>query len=79
MKAYRQYSKDNNPLAKALEDCQALAGKRYDPKLLDALSLLVMGMQQGMTLQAYRPKISTGMWLANSTKANRNKIVSPES
>ena len=78
MKAYRQYSKDNNPLAKALEDCQALAGKRYDPKLLDALSLLVMGMQQGMTLQAYRPKIATGMWLVNSTKANRSKTLSPE-
>ena len=78
MKAYRQYSKDNNPLARALEDCQALAGRRYDPKLLDALSLLVMGMQQGMTLQAYRPKIATGMWLVNSNKVSRNKTVSPE-
>ncbi len=66
MKAYRQYSADKNPLAQALADCQALAGKRYDPKLLDALSLLVMGMQQGMTLQAYQPKIATGMWLVNS-------------
>ncbi|MEL6928021.1 MAG: DICT sensory domain-containing protein [Cyanobacteria bacterium J06600_6] len=80
LKAYKQYSKDNdNPLAKALADCQALAGKRYDPKLLDALSLLVMGMQQGMTLQAYQPKIATGMWLANSEKVNRSKTVAPES
>ena len=71
MKAYKQYSADRNPLAKTLADCQALAGKRYDPKLLDALSLLVMGMQQGMTLQAYQPKIATGMWLVNSNDASK--------
>lgn len=71
MKAYKQYSSDKNPITKALDDCQALAGKRYDPKLLDALSLLVMGMQQGMTLQAYRPKIATGMWLVNSSDVNK--------
>lgn len=67
MKAYRQYSVDKNPVTQALADCQALAGKRYDPKLLDALSLLVMGMQQGMTLETYQPKIATGMWLVNSS------------
>ncbi|MEL6911111.1 MAG: DICT sensory domain-containing protein [Cyanobacteria bacterium J06629_2] len=70
MKAYKQYS-DKNPSAQALEDCQALAGKRYDPKLLDALSLLVMGMQQGMTLQAYQPKIATGMWLVDTGKTKQ--------
>ena len=73
MKAYKQYSTDKNPSAQALKDCQALAGKRYDPKLLDALSLLVMGMQQGMTLQGYRPKIATGMWLVDSDSVNQNK------
>ena len=71
MKAYKQYSADKNPLTHALADCEALAGKRYDPKLLDALSLLVMGMQQGMTLQAYRPKIATGMWLVNSSDVSK--------
>lgn len=75
-KAYRQYSADKNPMTKALEDCQGLAGKRYDPKLLDALSLLVMGMQQGMTLQAYQPKIATGMWLVDSSSTSKNKTVS---
>ena len=75
MKAYKQYSADKNPVAQALADCEALAGKRYDPKLLDALSLLVMGMQQGMTLQAYRPKIATGMWLVNSSDINQNQTV----
>jgi DICT domain-containing protein len=73
MKAYKQYSTDKNPTVQALTDCQALAGKRYDPKLLDALSLLVMGMQQGMSLQAYRPKIATGMWLVDSDSVNQNK------
>ncbi len=71
MKAYKQYSSDKNPITQALDDCEALAGKRYDPKLLDALSLLVMGMQQGMTLQAYQPKIATGMWLVNSSDVNK--------
>ena len=73
MKAYKQYSVDKNPATQALADCQALAGKRYDPKLLDALSLLVMGMQQGMTLQGYQPKIATGMWLVDSTNVVKNK------
>lgn len=71
MKAYKQYSADKNHITEALGDCQALAGKRYDPKLLDALSLLVMCMQQGMTLQAYQPKIATGMWLVNSSNVGR--------
>jgi DICT domain-containing protein len=76
MKAYKQYSTDKNPPVQALTDCQALAGKRYDPKLLDALSLLVMGMQQGMSLQAYRPKIATGMWLVDSGRVNKKTTFS---
>ena len=74
-KAYRQYSSDKNPMTQALADCQSLSGKRYDPKLLDALSLLVMGMQQGMTLQAYHPKIATGMWLVDSGSSSKNKTI----
>ena len=76
MKAYKQYSSDKNPLTQALADCQTLASKRYDPKLLDALSLLVMGMQQGMTLQAYQPKIATGMWLVNSSNIDKKTRLS---
>ena len=56
---------DKDPYTQALADCQSLAGKRYDPKLVEALALLVMGMQQGMSLQAYQPKIAAGMWLIN--------------
>ena len=76
VKAYKQYSADKNPSTQALADCEALAGKRYDPKLLDALSLLVMGMQQGMTLNGYQPKIATGMWLVDSTNVIKNKTAS---
>ncbi len=76
MKAYKQYSADKNPLARALTDCESLGGKRYDPKLLDALALLVMGMQQGMTLQTYQPKIATGMWLVSANDIDQKKISS---
>lgn len=61
--AYKQYCVDKDPYTQALADCQSLAGKRYDPKLVEALALLVMGMQQGMSLQVYQPKIAAGMWL----------------
>ena len=65
-----QYSQatttDHNPLAQALSECQAAVGTIYDPKLVEALSLLVMGMQQGMSIQAYQPKIASGIWLMES-------------
>jgi DICT domain-containing protein len=50
-------------IAKALDQCQAAAGTTYDPKLVETLTLLAMGMQQGMNLQAYQPKIAAGIWL----------------
>lgn len=60
--AYRQDGREN-PLTQALADCQSEVGTAYDPKLVEALSLLVMGMQQGMNLQIVPPKIAAGMWL----------------
>ena len=59
---YRQEGVEN-PLTEALSQCQEKAGTIFDPKLVEALSLLTMGMQQGMTLERARPKISTGLWL----------------
>ncbi|MGV2831494.1 DICT sensory domain-containing protein [Myxosarcina sp. GI1(2024)] len=76
MKAYKRYAPDKDPYIQALSDCQALAGKRYDPKLVEALGLLVMGLQQGMSLQAYQPKISGGMWLIDSEKMPETQIQS---
>ena len=60
--AYEKHT-GNNPLAQALDDCQTESGQTFDPKLVEALSLLVMGMQQGMNIQAIQPKIATGIWL----------------
>ncbi|HEY9666164.1 MAG TPA: DICT sensory domain-containing protein [Coleofasciculaceae cyanobacterium] len=53
-------------LSKALTQCQEKAGEKFDPKLLEALALLVMGMQQGMSLQVNQPKIAAGMWLLDA-------------
>ncbi|NEP59417.1 MAG: metal-dependent phosphohydrolase [Symploca sp. SIO2G7] len=61
-------------LSQALAECQALSGKAFDPKLIDALGLMVMGMQQGMNLQAIQPKIASGMWLLDSYMDEELKI-----
>lgn len=66
-------------LSRALAECQVKAGEAFDPKLVEALALLVMGMQQGMSLQANQPKIAAGMWLLNSRfdeelKVNKLKV-----
>jgi len=61
--AYKDDESVENPLAQVLMECQARAGEAFDPKLVEALTLLVMGMQQGMSLQATEPKIAAGMWL----------------
>ena len=50
-------------LENALEQCKLEKDRRWDPKLLEALSLLVMGMQQGLNLPVELPKASTRMWL----------------
>lgn len=52
--------------AQALAVCQAEQGDRWDPKLVDALALLVSGMQQGLSLSISLPKIAAGMWLLDS-------------
>jgi HD-GYP domain-containing protein (c-di-GMP phosphodiesterase class II) len=49
--------------AQVLADCQAAAGERWDPKLVETLSLLVMGLQQGLSLSITFPKVTSGMWL----------------
>lgn len=59
-------SDQENPLLAALEDCQGGSNSFFDPKLVEALSLLVKGLEQGMTLTAYQPKIAAGMWLLDN-------------
>ncbi|MFB2917007.1 DICT sensory domain-containing protein [Aerosakkonema funiforme] len=50
-------------LSKALADCQAQAGERWEPKLVETLSLLVMSLQQGLNLPIAPPRVTSGMWL----------------
>ena len=64
--AYKDDSSVENPLIQALTECQAKASEAFDPKLVEALALLVMGMQQGMSLQSKQPKIAAGMWLLDA-------------
>jgi len=63
---YQNVQTGENPLTQALTECQQQAGVMFDPKLVEALTLLVMGMQQGMNIQASQPKIASGMWLLES-------------
>jgi DICT domain-containing protein len=58
-------SDENQWLATALETCQAEAGSRWDPKLVEMLSLMVNGLQQGMSLPTIPTKMTLGAGLLN--------------
>lgn len=53
-------------LAIALAQCHKEQSQRWDPKLVDTLTLLVSGLQQGLSLPVSLPKISAGLWLLDS-------------
>lgn len=57
-----------------LSECQAQAGERWEPKLVETLNLLVMSLQQGLSLPVMPPKVSTGMWLLDNTYSNETQI-----
>lgn len=55
------------------------SGDRWEPKLVNTLELLVMGLQQGLSLSVTSPKISAGMWLIDAptgidTHAEKNRV-----
>jgi DICT domain-containing protein len=50
----------------ALDECRQQQSNRFDPKLIDTLTLLVMGLQQGLDLPLMSPKVSTSVWLLDS-------------
>jgi DICT domain-containing protein len=64
---YRNAKRDThiaaNDATQALSDCQQQQGERWDPKLIETLTLVVMGMQQGLDLPVQLPKVTAGMWL----------------
>jgi len=53
-------------LTAALVDCRLQQGDRWDPKLVEALGLLVTALQQGLSLPIAMPKIASGLWLLDS-------------
>ncbi|MGJ3247506.1 MAG: DICT sensory domain-containing protein [Elainellaceae cyanobacterium] len=53
-------------LDEALEACSAQSGDRWDPKLVEALTLLVNGLKQGLNLSVSMPKIAAGLWMLDS-------------
>lgn len=57
----------------ALDDCRQQQSTRFDPKLVDTLALLVMGLQQGLDLPLTEAKVSAGMWLIDSRWDSQNK------
>jgi hypothetical protein len=63
----------------SLEQCQKQQSTRFDPKLVDTLALLVMGLQQGLDLPIMTPKVSSGLWLLDSrwdSQSNRSEQIS---
>ena len=53
-------------LTPLLQDFQAEQGERWNPQLVEVLSLLVMGLQQGMEIPVSAPNAMAGMWLLES-------------
>ncbi|GAB4228733.1 MAG: DICT sensory domain-containing protein [Elainellaceae cyanobacterium] len=53
-------------LSQAFVETQQQQGDRWDPKLVEALGLLVSAMQQGVSLPIALPKIAAGLWLLDS-------------
>ncbi|WP_341524891.1 DICT sensory domain-containing protein [Nostoc sp. UHCC 0302] len=57
----------------ALDECRQQQSTRFDPKLVDTLALLVMGLQQGLDLPLMTPKFSAGIWLLDSRWDSHSK------
>jgi DICT domain-containing protein len=53
-------------LENSLATCQQEAGDRWDPKLVEILTLLVSGLSQGMSLVIQSPKFTNGLWLLDA-------------
>jgi HD-GYP domain-containing protein (c-di-GMP phosphodiesterase class II) len=58
----------------ALDECKQQQSNRFDPKLVDTLTLLVMGLQQGLDLPIMTPKVSAGIWILDSQWDSHSKI-----
>ncbi len=70
-----QSHSSENALIQTLSEFKQEQGSRWEPKLVDTLELLVMGLQQGLTLPTTPPKISSGMWLID-TQTDDERVAS---
>ncbi|WP_193197861.1 DICT sensory domain-containing protein [Nostoc sp. MG11] len=59
--------------SQALDECRQQQSTRFDPKLVDTLALLVMGLQQGLNLPMMTPKVSAGIWILDSRWDSHSK------
>ncbi len=50
----------------ALVECQQWASERWDPKLVEVLSIIVNGLQQGLNLPLQPPKLTSGLWMLDA-------------
>ncbi|MGB8703169.1 MAG: DICT sensory domain-containing protein [Thermosynechococcaceae cyanobacterium] len=57
-------------LQEALTQCQQGSGDRWDPKLIELLTLLVSGMCQGLCLPIQATKFSNSQWLLDTPSAS---------
>lgn len=60
---------DSEAAIAALEYCQSLSGTQFDPKLVETLTLLLRGIQQGLQVSSLTPKIASGIWLLDEHQA----------
>jgi DICT domain-containing protein len=61
-------------LSQVFAICQGEAGQRWDPKLVEILGLMVMGLQQGMSLPSIPSKITLGAGLLNPDVADPSTV-----
>ncbi|KJH72624.1 DICT sensory domain-containing protein [Aliterella atlantica] len=65
-------------LLQVLSEFRAEENTIWEPKLIDTLELLVMGLQQGLNLSVSSPKISAGMWLIDTQQSTDKSIEQEE-
>ncbi len=61
-------------LTQALEECTRQQSTHFDPKLIETLTLLVMGLHQGLELPVITPKLSAGMWLLDNKQEEASEL-----
>ncbi|MGB5973642.1 MAG: DICT sensory domain-containing protein, partial [Nodosilinea sp.] len=67
-------SESTAALSEVLTTCQSEAGERWDPKLVEILGLMVMGLQQGISMPTIPTKISLGVGLLNPDVADQAPV-----